>query len=96
MADIPVTAVGYSIVSPKTLRLRRYRKLCSAAAMIPTEEGWGFLRCHDRGGQKVTLITDDVEYMELLIAGRKAGVLAELEVPFDTFPISRAGWPEDW
>ena len=96
MADIPVTAVGYSIVSPKTLRLRQYQKLCSAAGMIPTGEGWGFLRCLDRDGQRVTLITDDIECMGLLIASRKAGVLAELEVPSDTFPISRAGWPEDW
>jgi hypothetical protein len=41
-------------------------------------------------------VTEDVDYLELLIAGRKAGGLAELEVPVDTFPITKPGWPDDW
>ncbi len=96
MADIPVTAVGYSIVSPKTLRPRKYRKVCNAAGMDPTERGWGFLRCLDMYGNRLTLVTEDVAYMELLIAGRKAGALEELDVPVGTFPITKAGWPGDW
>jgi hypothetical protein len=41
-------------------------------------------------------VTEDVDYMELLIAGRKAGALGDLGVPVDTFPITRPGWPDDW
>jgi hypothetical protein len=96
VADIPVTVVGYSIVSPTTLRPRQYRKVCIAAGMDPGDRGWGFLRCLDKDGQRLTLVTDDVDYMELLIAGRKAGALVDLDVPVDTFPITRAGWPDDW
>jgi hypothetical protein len=47
-------------------------------------------------GQRLTLVTEDVDYMELLIAGRKAGALEDLDVPVGTFPITRAGWPDDW
>ena len=54
VADISATAVGYSIVSPKTLRPRKYRKVCSAAGMDPTERGWGFLRCLDMDGKRLT------------------------------------------
>jgi hypothetical protein len=96
VGDIPVTAVRYSIVSPKTLRPRKYRKLCTAATLRPTDQGWGFLHCLDVDGQRVTLVTDDVCYMELLIAGRNAGAFGDLEVPVGTFPISRDGWPDDW
>ena len=41
-------------------------------------------------------MTEDVAYMELLIAGRKAGAFVDLDVPVGTFPITRAGWPGDW
>jgi hypothetical protein len=64
--------------------------------MDPTDRGWGFLRCLDANGQRLTLVTEDVDYMELLIAARTAGALAELEVPVDTFPVTRPGWPSDW
>jgi hypothetical protein len=96
VVDIPVTAVGYSIVSPTTMRLRKYRKLCAAAGLDPTDRGWGFLRCLDEHGQRLTLVTEDVDYMELLIAARRAGTLDELEVSVDTFPVTRLGWPNDW
>jgi hypothetical protein len=95
VADIPVTVVGYSIVSPRTMRPRKYRKVCTAVGMEPTDRGWGYLRCFDAEGQRLTLMTEDVDYMELLIAARKAGTLAELEVSVDTFPITRPGWPDD-
>jgi hypothetical protein len=68
-ADLPLTTVGHSIVSPTTIRPRKYRKLCAAAGMDPTDQGWGFLRCLDVNGQRLTLMTEDVDYMELLIAG---------------------------
>jgi hypothetical protein len=96
VADIPVTAVGYSIVSPTAMRPRKYRKVCTAAGMDPTDRGWGFLRCLDMDGQRLTLVTEDVAYVELLIAGRKAGAFEDLHVPVDTFSITRAGWPDDW
>lgn len=96
VADIPVTVVGYSIVSPTTMRPRKYRKVCTRAGLDPTDRGWGFLRCLDMDGQRLTLVTEDVDYMELLIAGRKAGALPELEAPVDKFPVSRPGWPSDW
>jgi hypothetical protein len=96
VADIPVTVVGYSIVSPTTMRPRKYRKVCTAAGMDPNDRGWGFLRCLDVHGQRLTLVTEDVDYMELLIAGRKARALDELEVSVETFPVTRHGWPDDW
>lgn len=96
VVDILVTAVGYSIISPTTTRPRKYRKVCTAAGLDPTDRGWGFLRCLDVNEQRITLVTEDVDYMALLIAGIKAGALAELEVPVDTFPITRHGWPDDW
>ena len=64
--------------------------------MYPTDRGWGFLRCLDKDGQRLTLVTEDVDYMELLIAGRRAGALGDLAVPVGTFPVTRAGWPDDW
>jgi hypothetical protein len=63
--------------------------------MDPTDGGWGFLRCLDADGQRLTLVTEDVDYMELLIAGRKAGTLEDLDVPVRKFPMTRAGWPGD-
>lgn len=96
VADLPVTAVGYWIASPTTLRPRKYRRVCSAAGVSPTDRGWGFLRCLDKDGQRITLVTEDVDYMDLLIAGRKAGALEDLDVSVATFPIIRAGWPDDW
>ena len=65
VVDIPATAVGYSIVSPTSMRPRKYRKLCAASGMDPTDRGWGFLRCLDVNGQRLTLVTEDVDYMEL-------------------------------
>jgi len=96
VGDIPLTAVRYSIVSPKTTRARKYRQLCTAAGITPTDWGWGFLQCLDVDGQRVTLVTDDVRYMELLIAGREAGAFGNLTVPVRAFPITREGWPDDW
>jgi hypothetical protein len=34
-------------------------------------------------GQRLTLVTDDVDYMELFVAGRKARALGDLDVPVD-------------
>lgn len=70
--------------------------MCAAAGLTPTDRGWGFLRCLDIDSQRVTLVTDDVDYMDLLMVGRKAGTLGDLEVPIRSFPIAKAGWPNDW
>jgi hypothetical protein len=96
VADIPLTAVGYSIVSPTTRRPRKYRKICAAGGLDPTDKGWGFLRCLDVNGERLTLVTEDIDYMELLISGRRVGALDQLEVSVDTFPVVRQGWPDDW
>lgn len=96
MGVIPVTAVGYSVVSPGSVRPRKYRRLCTAAGIDPSDSGWGFLRCLDAEGSRVTLITEDVAYMELLIAGRRTASLDELEVPVSKFSVTRSGWPDDW
>jgi hypothetical protein len=47
VANIPKTAVGYAIVSRSTMRPRKYRKLCAAAGMNPTDWSWGYLGCLD-------------------------------------------------
>ena len=60
--------------------------------MYPTDRGWGFLRCLDKDGQRLTLVTEDVDYMELLIAGRRAGALGDLPCPSARSPSpGRAG-----
>jgi hypothetical protein len=96
VAVIPVTAVGYAVVSPKSLRPRKYRSLCVAAGVSLSDAGWGILRCLDAEGSRVTLITDDVDYMKLLLAGRKSASLDELQVPVSKFPVTRSGWPDEW
>jgi hypothetical protein len=85
VADFPVTVVGCSTVTSTNLRPRKYRKVCTAVGTSPTDRGWEFLRCLDTNGQRLTLVTEDVDYIELLIAGAKAGGPGDLDVPIGTF-----------
>jgi hypothetical protein len=41
-------------------------------------------------------VTTDVEYLRSLVAGADVGVLGNLEIPDDIFPIEREGWPDEW
>lgn len=50
----------------------------------------------DDQGQRITLVTDDVPYLEMLQVGQRVGVLEDLELSPGPFPIARLGWPEDW
>ncbi len=74
----------------------RYRRACLRAGLDPTRQGWGLVLCLDPQGKHITLVTDDVPYVEMLQVGQQAGVLEDLELPPGAFPIVRLGWPEDW
>ncbi len=89
------TPVEYAIVTPATPGVD-YRRLCAAAGLYPTEGGWGFLHCVDSDGQRVTRVTDDVGYLEVLIDANGSDALRGLEIPPEKFPLSRAGWADEW
>ena len=89
------TPVDYVIVTPTTPGVD-YRQVCTVADLYPSENGWGFVRCVDSEGQRVTRVTDDVPYLQALIDAIGSDVLKGLEIPPEKFPLSRAGWPGDW
>ena len=53
------------------------------------------LFCVDSFGNHVTIIGEDVDYLEMLKAAPHA-VLSNLDIPHGKFPLSRAGWPDEW
>jgi hypothetical protein len=89
------TPVEYAVVTPTTPDVD-YQQLCSAAGLYPTEGGWGFLHCVNSEGQRVTRVTDDVAYLEALMEAYGSDSLKGLEIPPDKFPLTRAGWTDEW
>jgi hypothetical protein len=93
---MPLTPKEHAIVSSKTLGTKQYHRFCEAAGLVPRSEGWAFLHCLNDDGQRVTAISEDVPYLELLIAENGTEVLRSLEIPAHKFPYKRAGWPDEW
>ncbi len=89
------TPVGYVIVTPTTPGVD-YRQVCTVADLYPSEDGWGFVQCVDSEGQRVTRVTDDVPYLQALIDAIGSDAVKGLELPAEKFPLSRAGWPDEW
>jgi SEC-C motif-containing protein len=73
-----------------------YEDECDLAGLEPTDQGWGLLHCIDEDGQRWTRVSDDVEYLRTLVAGREAGELSDLVISPDKFPLSMPGWPIEW
>jgi hypothetical protein len=90
-----VKAVEYSILTRDELGTD-YEYVCAVFQLDPTEEGWGFLHCMTDDERRVTAVTDDVAYLEMLIAANGTSALANLEIPEGKFPYEREGWPDEW
>jgi len=90
-----VKPVEYSIATRDTLG-DNYEYFCVVADLVATEGGWGFLHCVNDDGQRSTAVTNDVPYLELLVAANGIKSLSGLEIPEDKFPIARYGWPDEW
>jgi hypothetical protein len=74
---------------------RDYRRVCLRLGSN-SHTRWGFLLCADEEGQRLALVTSDVAYVDLLVAGERAGLLEELTLPGGAFSVAAEGWPADW
>ena len=62
----------------------------------PTARGWGLLGCLDADGMRLTLMTDDPEYMNLIVEAHDSGVdVNGIDAMEAKFPHVCLGWPED-
>lgn len=93
-----LTPREFSFATPADLGSRRYRRLCRVARLDPIPEGWGLLHCtRNHDGARVTLATEDVEYVRLLATGARTNALGGLTIPQGKFTQQRDGWPDpDW
>lgn len=73
-----------------------YSDACRLFGLEPTPSGYGMLYCVDDGGRRVTRATEDVVYARMIASRVGTPTLERLEVPAAKFPVSRAGWPDDW
>lgn len=73
-----------------------YVDACRLFGLEPTPSGYGFLLCVDDVGRKVTRATEDVAFAEMIASRVGTATLDRLEVPANTFPVTRPGWPDDW
>jgi len=90
-----VKPVEYSVATPETLG-DSYERFCDIAGLDATDGGWGFLHCVNDDGQRVTSVTNDVPYLQLILAANGTDALSGLAIPWDKFPFARDGWPDDW
>ena len=95
MVDFPGSLRECSVATRKTLGLRDYRRVCLRLG-LNSHTRWGFLLCADEEGQRLTLVTSDGAYVDLLVAGERAGLLEELMLPRGAFSVAVEGWPADW
>ena len=95
MVDVPGSLRECSVATRRTLGFRDYRRACLRLG-LNSHTRWGFLLCADEGGQRLTLVTSDVAYVDLLVAGERAGLLENLSLPAGAFSVALEGWPADW
>lgn len=94
-----LTPREFSFATPADLGgFRNYQRLCQVAKLEPIPGGWGLLHCtHNDTGARVTLATEDVDYVRLLATGAKTDAIAGLMIPEGKFTQQRDGWPDpDW
>jgi len=87
--------VEFSYITREQLG-EHYEKVCGVAGLDATDGGWGVLHCIDDYGQKVTMVTEDVPYLKLLVANNGTDALKNLTIPPGKFPLMKPGWPDDW
>lgn len=85
-----------SMLTPAALGPSGYRYVCQVAGLDPRPAGYGLLHCKDDSGKRITFITLDVTYHQMLREAGLAGMVKGLEVPRSKYPLERAGWPDDW
>jgi hypothetical protein len=91
-----MTPREYAFATPADLGGRgNYRRFCRSVGLHPDPGGWRFLMCEATDGAHWTRVTADVEYLRMLVAAPNT-TLAELEIPAEKFPRTRAGWVDDW
>lgn len=69
-----------------------YPAACAALGLTARDDGWALLLAEDDDGKRVSLLTTDVAYAEMLQAA-PAETLSGLTVPTEVFPLVRPGWP---
>ncbi|MFI1204801.1 hypothetical protein ACH4VR_36135 [Streptomyces sp. NPDC020883] len=75
----------------------RYRTFCMRAGLPETPGGYGMILAEDGDGTRATFVTDDVDYMRLMVSGSESvfGLNGGLRPPAEKFVV-REGWPDDW
>ncbi|MEV1042962.1 hypothetical protein AB0J01_41340 [Streptomyces sp. NPDC050204] len=73
-----------------------YLALCAVAGLEPTEAGYGLLLVTDHEGHPCTAVTQDVDYVRLLLAAQEAGAVDGVEVPCDKVVGFIREWPWVW
>ncbi len=76
----------------------QYASLCVEHGLDATPAGWAVLYCVSASGERVTLVTADVEYMRTVAAGVRAGIITDdAPQPLDLSKFDmRPGWPDNW
>jgi hypothetical protein len=100
MSDTPETimvTVEYAFATPADLGGdTAYQQFCDRAGLPDIPGGWGLLMCEkDDDGEHRTLLTTDVDYLRLIVAGGSSALGLGVIQP-EKFPISRLGWPDEW
>jgi hypothetical protein len=86
----------YAELSPAAFGEGTYRRFCREQGLEPVDGGYGMLFCEDEAGERVTVLTSDIEYHRMLVAGSDVGVLGGLEVSAEVYTLRRDGWPDEW
>jgi hypothetical protein len=82
-------------MTPREYAIADTPELVAALGRAPSPGGWGLLFCTNDDGTRWTLGTQDVAYWRML-RDATPEARAGLELPPDTFPFRRPGWPDDW
>jgi hypothetical protein len=93
----PLVAREYAELTPEALG-DGYNEATLANVGLPlTPSGYGLLLCEDANGTHWTSVTEDVEYHRMLVEAERSGAdLGEaFQIP-NKYPMTRAGWPDEW
>lgn len=87
----------YAFLTPSALGSRGYREVCRRLGVVPEPGGYGAVVGSDRCGNRVTLLTSDLDYLRAVVEfAREAhrlrpGPARGIPVCAAKFPIRRAG-----
>lgn len=88
----------FSFATPSDLGgMANYQLFCRIADLEPIDGGWAFLHCVDETGKRITAVTSDISYQQMLVtAAATPDALASLEIPATKYPMKCDGWPDEW